>query len=120
MVVDLRFADALQPLVHPRRGVAELVGLVHDDEIETLGMADLVQAAARDDVDIAELELGDGFLPGIANGGGDDDQGPADVDGKAIVIEEISRDLAGHEGFAESNHVRQEECIRYVSFSEYL
>ena len=111
VVAHLGLAEFLEAIIHVRGGVAELVGFIHDDYVVALGMLDLVEAAAGNEVHVGEVEAVQGLLPGVLHGGRHDDERAADMNGIAVREKEFLGDLAGDDGLAQANDIRQEKAI---------
>ena len=106
-----RLAEALEAVECLGGVVAELVRLVHDDQIEFLRVSDLMDAAVGDDLDVIEAELVFRPFPVVLQCRWDDDQGVGTVAGEAVVKVELLGDEHGDDGLAQPDHVREEEAI---------
>ena len=104
------FANALEVVEGFSGVVSELVGFVNDDEVVLFWALHFVKAAVGDGVAVVEAEEVCGLAPDVFNGRGHDDKGVGAVLGKAVVEEELLRDEDGNDGFAETNHVGEEEA----------
>jgi len=87
------------------------MGLVNDDQVVALGVADLVQASVGDDADVVEVEKIARGLPVFLQGGRDDDQRVGAVIGEAVLEEELPGDQGGDDGFPEADDIGEEETV---------
>ena len=106
-----RLADALQFVESVRSVVAEFVRLVDDDEIVFFRVLDLVQAAIGHDFAVIQPKFLRRRVPAVRERGWNHNQGVRTVLRETILEEEFLGDKGSNDGFAEPDHVSQEETV---------